>query len=221
MAGYTVVDGSTVIATHLSEIIRTQAYELIGRQELQALIENIGKTHPKVVEELIPNVLPLGSVLKVCQSLLREQVPIRDMLTILETLANYGPTYKDPEVLTEFVRTALARTITHRLLGSSGELEVMHMQPKTEELLIRAYQKTESGVSLNLEAGFFEKLVSNIQKQIEETVFSNGAPVLLCHPLVRSSFKRMISRFIPNLTIISANEITNSAKVKFVATVEA
>ena len=221
MAGYTVVDGSTVIATHLSEIIRTQAYELIGRQELQALIENIGKTHPKVVEELIPNVLPLGTVLKVCQSLLREQVPIRDMLTILETLANYGPTYKDPEVLTEFVRTALARTITHRLLGTQGELEVMHMQPKTEELLIRAYQKTESGVSLNLEAGFFEKLVSNIQKQIEETVFSTGSPVLLCHPLVRSSFKRMISRFIPNLTIISANEITNSAKVKFVATVEA
>mgnify|MGYP003348423822 FL=1 len=221
MSGYTVVDGSTVIATHLSETIRTHAYELIGRQEIQGLIENIAKTHPKVVEELIPNVLPLGTVLKVCQSLLREQVPIRDMLTILETLANYGPSYKDPEVLTEFVRTALARTITHRLLGSSGELEVMHMQPMTEEALIRAYQKSESGITLNLEAGFFEKLVSGIQKQIDETVFSNGAPVLLCHPLVRSSLKKMINRFIPNLTIISANEISNSAKVKFVATVEA
>ncbi len=221
MSGYTVVDGSTVIATHLSEIIRTQAFELIGRQEIQALIDNIAKTHPKVVEELIPNILPLGSVLKVCQSLLREQVPIRDMLTILETLANYGPSYKDPEVLTEFVRTALNRTITHRLLGSAGELEVMHMQPRTEEILIRAYQKTESGISLNLEAGFFEKLVSNIQKQIEDTVFSNGAPVLLCHPLVRSSLKKMITRFIPNLTIISANEISNTAKVKFIATVEA
>jgi flagellar biosynthesis protein FlhA len=221
MSGYTVVESSTVIATHLSEIIRNHAYELIGRQELQSLIENIQKTHPKVVEELIPTVLPLGSVLKVCQSLLREQVPIRDMLTVLETLANYGPSYKDPEVLTEFVRTALSRTITHRLLASTGELEVMHMQPKTEELLIRAYQKTESGSSLNLEAGFFERLVSNIQKQIEDTVFSTGSPVLLCHPLVRSSFKKMVSRFIPNLTIISANEISNSAKVKFVATVEA
>ncbi|NQW44007.1 MAG: flagellar biosynthesis protein FlhA [Deltaproteobacteria bacterium] len=221
MQGYTVVESSTVIATHLSEIIRSHAYELIGRQEIQGLIENISKTHPKVVEELIPNVLPLGSVLKVCQSLLREQVPIRDMLTVLETLANYGGSYKDPEVLTEFVRTALSRTITHRLAASNGELEVMHMQPKTEEVLIRAYQKNEAGVSLNLEAGFFEKLVSNIQKQIEETVFSNGSPVLLCHPLVRSSLKKMITRFIPTLTIISANEIANSAKVKFVATVEA
>ena len=143
------------------------------------------------------------------------------MLTVLETLANYGGSYKDPEVLTEFVRTALSRTITHRLAASNGELEVMHMQPKTEEVLIRAYQKNEAGVSLNLEAGFFEKLVSNIQKQIEETVFSNGSPVLLCHPLVRSSLKKMITRFIPTLTIISANEIANSAKVKFVATVEA
>jgi len=221
MLGYTVVEGSTVIATHLSEVIKTHAYELIGRQELQGLIENLAKTHPKVVEELIPNVLPLGTVLKVCQGLLKEQVPIRDMLTVMETLANYGPSYKDPEVLTEFVRTALARTITHRLLSHQGELEVMHMQPKTEELLIRAYQKTDSGANLNLEAGFFERLVSNIQKQIEETVFSNGSPVLLCHPLVRSSFKKMVSRFIPNLTIISANEISNTAKVKFVATVEA
>ncbi len=221
MLGYTVVDSSTVIATHLSEIIRTQAYELIGRQELQALIDNLAKTHPKVVEELIPNVLPLGTVLKVCQGLLRELVPIRDMLTVMETLANYGSSYKDPEVLTEFVRTALSRTITHRLLSSQGELEVMHMQSKTEEMLIRAYQKTEGGANLNLEAGFFEKLVSSIQKQIEETVFSTGAPVLLCHPLVRSSFKKMITRFIPNITIISANEISSTAKVKFVATVEA
>ncbi|MFM8313730.1 MAG: FHIPEP family type III secretion protein, partial [Deltaproteobacteria bacterium] len=129
--------------------------------------------------------------------------------------------YKDPEVLTEFVRTALSRTITHRLLGNNGELELIRIQPRTEELLIRAYQKTDSGISLNLEAGFFEKLVSSIQKQIEETVFSTGSPVLLCHPLVRSSLKKMVTRFIPNLTIISANEISNSAKVKFVATVEA
>ena len=221
MLGYTVVDGSTVIATHLSEIIRTHSSELIGRQELQGLIDNLAKTHPKVVEELIPTILPLGTVLKVCQGLLREQVPIRDMLTIMETLANYGPSYKDPEVLIEFVRTALARTITHRLLSNSGELEVMHLQPKTEEMLIRAYQKTEGGGNLNLEAGFFERLVSGIQKEIGDTVFSNGYPVLLCHPLVRSSFKKMVSRFIPNLTIISANEISNSAKVKFVATVEA
>ncbi|NBX69147.1 MAG: flagellar biosynthesis protein FlhA [Proteobacteria bacterium] len=221
MLGYTVVDGSTVIATHLSEIIRTHSSELIGRQELQGLIDNLAKTHPKVVEELIPTILPLGTVLKVCQGLLREQVPIRDMLTVMETLANYGPSYKDPEVLIEFVRTALARTITHRLLSNSGELEVMHLQPKTEEMLIRAYQKAEGGGNLNLEAGFFERLVSSIQKEIEDTVFSNGYPVLLCHPLVRSSFKKMVSRFIPNLTIISANEISNSAKVKFVATVEA
>lgn len=221
IAGYTVVDPSTIVATHLSEIIRKHSYELIGRQELQGLIDNIIKSHPKVVEELIPNVLPLGTVLKVCQNLLREQVPIRDLLTILETLANYGAQSKDHEILTEYVRAALARSITNRLTLGTHDLEVITMDPRTEEVLLRSHQRNEHGASLNLEPGHFERLVKGIQKTIEGTVFNSGNPVLLCHPLIRSQLRKLVERFIPNLNIVSANEIAPFAKVRSLATVEA
>ncbi len=221
MAGYTVVDSSTILATHLSEIIRKFAHELLGRQELQTLVDNLAKTRPKVVEDLIPTVMPLGTVLKVCQNLLREQVPIRDLLTIMETLANHGVGQKDPESLTEFARGALARTITNRLTLGTQSLEVITMAPRTEEALIRAYQRNEHGPQLNLEPGHFERLVTQTQKLIEGTVFSSGIPVLLCHPLIRSQLRKLVERFIPNLTIVSANEIATFARVKSLGSVEA
>jgi flagellar biosynthesis protein FlhA len=204
----------------LSELIRKHAFELIGRQELQGLIDNVAKSHPKVVEELIPNLMALGNVLKVCQNLLREQVPIRDLLTILETLANHAAQIKDPDSLTEFVRAALSRTITHRLTLGTNELEVITFQPVLEEHLIKAYQKTDQGVMLNLEPGTFEKMVLHLQKILEKTVFTSGVPVLLCHPIIRSQLKKLLDRFIPNLQIISANEIATFAKVKSLASVE-
>lgn len=221
IAGYTVVDQSTVIATHLSEIVRKNAAELIGRQELQSLLDNLHKTHPKVIDELIPTLLPLGSVLKVCQSLLKEQVPIRDLLTVLETLANHAPQTKDLDVLTEQVRASLNRIITNRLTLGTQSLEVITIQPKTEEVLIKAYQKTDHGVGLSLDPGFFEKLVTSLQKTLEQTVFSSGIPVLLVHPLIRPILKRLLDRFIPSLTIVSANEVASNANVKSLATVEA
>jgi len=221
IAGYTVVDASTIIATHLSETIRKHSFELIGRQELQGLIDNVAKSHPKVVEELSPTVVNLGTILKVCQNLLREQVPIRDLLSILETLANYGPQTKDPEALTEYVRAALARTITNRLTLGTHDLEVITMEPRTEETLIRAYQKHEGTAMINLEPGYFERLVKQLQKTMETTVFNSGVPVLLCHPVIRSQLKKLVERFIPNLSIVSANEIAAFAKVKSIATVEA
>lgn len=220
VSGYTVVDHSTIIATHLSEIIRKHAFELIGRQEMQTLIENVQKTSPKVVEELIPSICPLGTVLKVCQNLLKEQVPVRDLLTILETLANYGPTIKDPDALTEFCRVAMARTITHKLSMGSGTLEVMNMSPVTEEVVLKSYQKTERGVSLNLEPGYFEKLVLTLQRTIEATVFETGNPTLVVQPHIRSQLRKLLERFVPNLNIISANEIASFARIRCVATVE-
>ncbi|MBI3295012.1 MAG: flagellar biosynthesis protein FlhA [Deltaproteobacteria bacterium] len=220
VAGFTVVDHPTIIATHLSEVIRKYASELIGRQEMQVLVENTQKTHPKVVEELIPNVCPLGTVLKVCQNLLKEQVPVRDLLTILETLANFGPSVKDPDVLTEYCRAALARTITHKLSMGTNTVEVLNMSPATEETLLKAYQKTDRGVFLNLEPGFFEKLVLSLQRTIESTVFESGNPTLLVQPHVRGHLRKMLERFVPNLNIISANEIASFAKVRSLATVE-
>lgn len=221
MAGYTVVDLGTIIATHISEIIRKHAHELLGRQEMQALVENLQKTAPKVVEELIPGLLPLGTVLKVCQNLLREGVPIRDLLTVLETLANFAAASKDPDTLTEYVRAALARAITHRLSSGTNELEVINFQPQTEEVLLRAYQRTDNGVSLNLEPGYFQKVVSGLQKTLENVVFTSGYQVLLCHPMLRSQLRKLTERYLPTLSILSVNEISSNAKVKSLASVEA
>jgi flagellar biosynthesis protein FlhA len=219
IAGYTVVDNSTVIATHLSETIRKHAHELLGRQALHGLIDGIEKSNPKVIEELNKN-LSLGIVLKVCQNLLREQVPIRDLLSVLETLANYAPTQKDPEVLTEYVRIALARTITQRL-STNSEMEVLTMEPGLEDQLLRSYQRNETGPTLTLEPGMYEKLVKGVQAAIEKTVFNSGQPVLLCHPLIRSLLKKQIERYVPNLMVISANEIASFARVRLVGAVTA
>ncbi len=219
-SGYTVVDHPTVIATHLSEVIRRYASELIGRQEMQGLVENLQKTHPKVVEELIPNLCTLGTVLKVCQNLLKEQVPVRDLLTILETLANYGLTVKDPDTLTEYCRWALARTITHRLSVGTNLMEVLNLSPETEGLILKSYQKNDKGVHLNLDPGFFEKLVLAIQRAIEANVFESGNPTLIVQPSIRSHLKKLLDRFVPNLNIISANEIAAFARVKSLATVD-
>jgi len=218
-AGYTVVDGPTIIATHMSEIIRRHAHELLGRQELQALIDNLKRTHPKVVEELIPTLLSLGAVLRVCQNLLREQVPIRDLASILECLANQAGSQKDPDALTENVRGALARTISHRLSGGGGEIEVLTFAPATEEAILRAYQRADGQGSLQLEPGVFERLVQQLQAAIEKTVFSAGSPVLLCHPLVRGPLRRLLERFVPGLNLISANEIALQIRVKAVGSV--
>lgn len=223
MAGYTVVDASTIIATHLSEIIRRNSQELIGRQELQTLIDNLAKSTPKVVEEAIgTNAFNLGAVLKVCKGLLKEQVPIRDLRTVLETLANYASTTKDTDQLVEYVRTALARTITNRLTNGTGSLEVMTMAPSTEEQVIRAYQRQDNGSpTLNLDPSYFEKLIKALNSALETTVFNSGTPVLLCRPMIRGLLKRAVERFVPNLQIISANDISPDASVKIIASVEA
>jgi len=223
MAGYTVVDASTIVATHLTELIRRNAQELIGRQELQTLIDNLGKSHPKVVEEAIgATAFNLGAVLKVCKGLLKEQVPIRDLRTILETLANYASVTKDTDQLVEHVRAALSRTITSRLSNGTGALEVMTMSPSTEEQILRAYQRQENGgATLNLEPGYFERLIKAFNKTLETTVFNSGTPVLLCRPMIRGLLKRAIERFVPNLQIVSANDISPDASVKIIASVEA
>lgn len=218
IAGYTVVDAPTIVATHLAEIVRKNSAELLGRQALHTLIDQIEKTHPKVVEELNKH-LTLGVVLKVCQNLLREQVPVRDLLTILETLANHAPNLKDPEALTEHVRTALARTITQKFSRGAAELEVLTMEPQLEETLLRAYQRGDNGPSLQLEPGMYERIVKGLQTALERTVFDSGTPVLLCHPLIRAVLRKHIERFVPGLMVISANEIASSARVRMVGAV--
>jgi flagellar biosynthesis protein FlhA len=214
LAGYTVVDPSTVVATHLSEIIKTHAHELLGRQEVQSLLDNLSATHSKVVEELIPNLLTLGQVQKVLQNLLKEGVSIRDLLSILETLADYAPVTRDTIVLTEYVRQALSRSITKQYLSSEGDLPVLTLDHKIDELVFNNIQKTEEGTYLALEPKTAQQLINRINQSLERTITTNYHPILLTSAATRYHLKKFLERFIPSLVILSHNEIHPQITIK-------
>lgn len=219
LSGYTVVDLPTVMATHLTEMIRTHAHELLGRQDASALIENFKKTHPKVVEDLIPENLSLGGVVKVLQNLLKEQVSIRDLLTIFETLADEAGRTKDLDLLTESVRKQLSRSITSKYLSETGEVSVMTFDPKLEELVSSSLLQTEQGVQLVMDPQSASKMISNIADQIERHPEIAGQPILLTSPTVRRHVFKLVSRFIPQLIVLSHSEVSTEAQVQSVATV--
>lgn len=220
IAGYTVVDLPTVMATHLTEIIRGHAYELFGRQEADTLIENFKKNYPKVVQELIPDVLPLGSVVKVLQNLLREQVSIRDLLTIFETLADEGHKVKDTEILTENVRRALARSITHKYSNDRGEIPVMTLAPRVEELISNSLLQTEQGVQLVMDPRQAQSILTHISKTIELHPEIAGQPILLTSPTSRRHLFKLTNRFLPQVVVLSHNEISSEAQIQAVGLVE-
>lgn len=221
LAGYTVVDLPTVMATHVTEMIRTHAHELLGRQEVSQLVENFKKTHPKVVEDLIPDALSLGGVVRILQNLLREQVSIRDLLTIFETLADEAGRTKDLDLLTEAVRKQLSRLITAKYTGDDGAVNVMTFDSKLEELVSNALLQTEQGVQLVMDPQSASRMISNIAQQIETHPEIAGQPILLTSPTVRRHIFKLVSRFIPQLIVLSHNEITADARVQSVATVGA
>ena len=218
-AGYTVVDLSTVIATHLTELVRQNAYELLGRQELQSLLDAYKQTSPKVVEDLVPNLLPLGSILKVLKNLLKESVSIRDMRTILEALADAAPIQKDPAMLTESVRTALARTITKKLVAPDGQLNLLTLDRTIEETVASGIIQTDQGQQLSLDPEFVRKFIAQLNQQAMELAAQSNQAVILCSPLIRSHLKTLIDRFIPNIVVLSHNEITSNVQVKSFGTV--
>lgn len=219
MAGYTVVDLPTVMATHITELIRQHAHELLGRQEASQLIENFKKTHPKVVEDLIPEALSLGGVVKVLQNLLREQVSIRDLLTIFETLADEAARTKDLDLLTEGVRRQLSRAITAKYAGEEGAINVMTFDSKLEEYVANSLLQTEQGVQLVMDPQSASKMISNIAQQIEGHPEIAGQPILLTSPTVRRHIFKLVTRFIPQLIVLSHNEVTADVKVQSVANV--
>lgn len=221
MAGYTVVDLPTIMATHITEMIRTHAHELLGRQEASQLIENFKKTHPKVVEDLIPDTLSLGGVVKVLQNLLKEQVSVRDLLTIFETLADEGGRTKDLDLLTEAVRKQLARSISSKYMAESGEMNVMTLAPNLEELVSSSLLQTEQGVQLVMDPQTASRMISNIADQIEKHPEIAGQPILLTSPTVRRHIFKLVSRFIPQLIVLSHSEVASDAQVQSVATVTA
>jgi len=217
--GYTVVDLSTVLITHLSDVIRRHAHELLGRQEVQQLVDNLKASYPKVVEELVPNLLPLGAVGKVLQNLLIEQIPIRDMLTILETLADWAPMIKDADTLTEYVRQALARTITKLYQSADGNIPVITLDQNIEKTVAQAVQHTEQGDFFPIEPSVAQKIMKSVTQNLEKFSEINQQPVVLCSPLIRSHFKKLADRFIPDLVVLSYNEIVNNIQIHSIGTV--
>ena len=218
-SGYTVVDLSTVIATHLTEVVRAHLHELLGRQELQELLDGLKETAPKVVEDLVPSVLSVSVVLKVLKNLLQEGVSIRDLRTILETLSEYGAQMKDPDYLTERVRQALARSITRRLVDSGGSLPLITLEKRIEESIAAGIIQTDQGMQLSVDPEFVKELISDLNQKILDLSVETPQTVILCSPAIRRHLKNLLDRFIPNVTVISHNEITSDVNVYSVGTV--
>ena len=209
MMGYTVVDPETVLVTHLSEVIKRYGPELLTRQDVQKLLDGLSQDHPKVVEELIPHHLTVGAVQKVLQNLLREEVPIRDLLTIVETLADSAPNTKDADLLTEYVRHALARTITSGHRTAEGIIPVMTLEPEIEKTL---RDGTREGMALDPEAA--QGLVRAVQQAVETFATRGLVPIILASGPVRRHLKQLMSHYLPQVVVLSHNEIADGAKIQ-------
>ena len=211
---YTVVDALTVLITHLREVINQNAYELLGRQEVKELLEGMKDKYNVVIDELIPDILRLGEVQKVLQNLLKEGIPINDLVTILETLADYGNVTKDTEMLTEYVRQALSRTITSQFLDAEGKLTVMTVSPNLDEMIGQSIQKSSNGSVPVLQSNVITEIFNSINAQHNQLV-SLGVPhVILTSPKIRPAMKNLISFNFPDIAVLSLNEIPNDIDIE-------
>ncbi len=211
MAGYTVVDPPSVLATHLTEIIRSYAHELLGRQEVQSMINHLRNDYPVVVEELIPNLMTVGEVQKVLARLLKEGIPVRNLVTILETLADYAPVTKDTGLLTEYVRAALARQITKMLSADGKTIHVLTLTPKTEERLLAAQR--EDGEAQPLDPTWLNRFYDSLGKEVRRIMQENYHPVLLVTPVLRAYVRSITERLFPKVAVVSYQEILPEAEV--------
>jgi len=210
------VDLPSVVTTHLSEVVREHGYELVGRQEVQRLLDNLSKSSPKPIEELIPNLLSVGGVQKVLQNLLREQVSVRDLLTVVETLADYAPVTKDPELLTEYVRQRLARSLTKPYVEKDRTMKVLSVSPALEETIAEGINQTEYGAYLALEPDQAKRIISNIKSTLEKSAARIEQPVLLCSSAIRRHLRKLCERYQMHVAVISHNEIPSGLRVQAV-----
>jgi flagellar biosynthesis protein FlhA len=221
LAGLTVVDPSTVMVTHLTEFIKAHAHELLGRQEVKELLEVIKEKDPAVVEELVPDLLTLGEVQKVLQNLLRERVPLRDLVSICEALADGARLNRDSDFLTEHVRSRLSRTITRLYLTPENKLAVLTLHPRLEQAITDSIQQTQLGAYPVLEPGLARKILEKLREQAEKLSLKGQIPVVLCSPRVRLPFRRLIERSLPAVAVLSLNEVAPGIEVEVVGTVSA
>ena len=207
--GYTVVDPETVLITHVSELIKRHGPELLTRQDVQKLLDALAKDHPKVIEELIPHHMTLGGIQKVLQNLLREEVPVRDLLTIVETLADHAPHSKDTDDLTEYVRQALARTITASFRGPEGLIPVMTIDPQIERMI---RERAQEGINLEPQAA--QRIMTAVQQAVETFGKRGLLPVFLTAVGVRRHLRQLISHYLPQIAVLSHNEIAGGVKIQ-------
>ncbi|MDQ5985841.1 MAG: Flagellar biosynthesis protein FlhA [Syntrophus sp. SKADARSKE-3] len=220
-AGLVVVDAATVITTHLTELIKNNVDELLGRMEVQTLIDGLANLYPKVIEEIVPKIVPIGVLQKVLQRLLRERVSIRDLITIIETLADYVPMTKNADILVGYVRQALARSITRQYIDDDGNIVVMMVAPDVEEAISKAVQHMEFESFVTPDPNMASRLIGSVQNGVGQFTSRGVQPVLLSSPNVRIHLRKIIERFFPNVMILSHNEIARDANIMSIGMIEA
>ena len=213
LAGYTLIDPTSVIITHLSEVVKAHAYELLNRQEVNNLLANLRKTNEAIVNDTVPAIVSIGSLQKILCNLLREGIPIRDTETILETLADYGATVKDIDMLTEYVRQSLRRTITHRF-AEAGQLKVISLDANIENQIMGAVKKVESGSYLALDPQTIQNIITATTREIDKIKDLVQVPIILTSPIVRVYFKKLVDQFYLNTVVLSFSEIDSDAKIQ-------
>jgi len=219
LIGWMVVDAPTVLATHITEVIKAQAWEILNRQDVKTLIDHAKEQAPAVVDELIPELLSLGQVQKVLANLLRERVSIRDMVSILETLADQAQATKDLDRLTEHVRQVLARQILQPLLGKDKTLPVITLDPQIEQQILDSIHPSDYGTYLALDPKMLQVLMKNLTREVEKAILKGITPVVVCAPLVRINLKRVTERQLPQLLVLSYNELVQGVQVQAVGMV--
>lgn len=219
MQGYTVVDPPSVVSTHITEIIRRNAHELLGRQETKQLIDHLKESYPILVEEVTPNPLAVGDIQKVLAKLLKENVSIRNLPIIFETLADYGRMTTDTDLLTEYVRQSLARQITNQFIVSGETMKVVTLSGRVEKAIADGVQQTEHGNYLSIEPSVSQSIIESIAKQIESVSIQEQTPILLCSPAVRMYVRQLIERYFPQIPVLSYNELEANVEVKSVGVV--
>ncbi|WP_196603351.1 flagellar biosynthesis protein FlhA [Pectinatus haikarae] len=217
--GYTVVDAVSVLATHITEVIKAHADEILGRQETQNLIDNIKKTSPSVVEEVVPDLLTVGEIQKVLANLLHERVSIRDMATILEVLSDYAKVTKDPDILTEYVRHALTRQITSQYV-QNNVLPCVSLSPELENKIAGAVQRTERGSYVSLDPNTTKNLITALNKVLQDLTNLGYQPIVLTGPAVRIYFKKLVERSISGVIVLSQAEIDSNVEIQILGVVK-
>jgi len=221
VAGYTVVDPTSVLATHLTELLKRHSYELLGRQETRTLLDHVKTAYPTIVDELVPETLTVGEVQKVLQYLLKEGIPIRDLPTILETLADYARLTRDTEVLTEYVRQALYRQISRSLPKHQGVVKAIVFNPGTEETIRKSIKETQHGSFLTLPPQLAKEIIRSCEEQVNKAYGRGIDPVFLTSAEIRRHVRRLTERTLPGIPVVSFNELEDDLEIEATGTVEA